>query len=158
MLSSKACRSKSVPICFICITISLVSIWLPIFSLLNSDRSWSAGKPVVISLAVVNEKSEICKWEAVGKLFNGNCWDALERYSVRSVSQKLIWFESLVELIFENNPVNNAMQGLCGVWKGCPYGTRTDLAAGAAVAPHGLTARVSCGSNYLCKLFVFLNN
>ena len=25
----------------------------------------------------------------------------------------------------------------------------TDLAAGAAVAPHGFTARVSCGSNYL---------
>ena len=37
---------------------------------------------------------------------------------------------------------NNAMQGTCGPCKGCPYGTRTDLAAGAAVAPHGLTAQV----------------
>ena len=37
---------------------------------------------------------------------------------------------------------NNAMQGPPGSHKGCPYGTRTDLAAGAAVVPHGLTARV----------------
>ena len=55
-------------------------------------------------------------------------------------------------------PANNAMQGPCGNCKGCPYGNRTDLAAGAAVAPYGLTARVLCGSNYLCKLFLFLNN
>ena len=45
-------------------------------------------------------------------------------------------------------PANNAMQGPYGPYKGCPYGTRTDLAAGAAVASHGLTARVSCSSNY----------
>ena len=55
-------------------------------------------------------------------------------------------------------PANNAMQGLHGPGKGCPYGTRTDLAAGAAVAAHGFTARVSCGSNYLCKKFLFKNN
>ena len=41
-----------------------------------------------------------------------------------------------------SNPANNAMQGPCGPCKGCPYGNRTDLAAGAVVAPHGLTARV----------------
>ena len=40
-------------------------------------------------------------------------------------------------------PANNAMQGPCGPCKGCPYGTRTDLAAGTTVAPLGLTARVS---------------
>ena len=34
-------------------------------------------------------------------------------------------------------------------------GTRTDLAAGAAVVPHGFTARVSCSSNYLCKKLFF---
>ena len=39
-------------------------------------------------------------------------------------------------------PANNAMQGPRGSRKGCPYGTRTDLAAGAAVVPYGLTARV----------------
>ena len=48
-------------------------------------------------------------------------------------------------------PANNAMQGLCEPCNGCPYGTRTDLAAGAAVAPHGFTARVSSGSNYHAK-------
>ena len=40
------------------------------------------------------------------------------------------------------DPANNAMQGPCGPCKGCPYRTRTDLAAGAVVDPHGLTARV----------------
>ena len=35
-------------------------------------------------------------------------------------------------------PANNAMQGPCGPCKGCPYGTHTDLAAGAAVARMGL--------------------
>ena len=47
-------------------------------------------------------------------------------------------------------PANNAMQGPRGPCKGCPYGNRTNLAAGAAVAPHGFTARVSCYLNYLC--------
>ena len=55
-------------------------------------------------------------------------------------------------------PANSAMQDSCGPCKGFPYGTRTDLAAGAAVAPHGLTARVLCCSNYLCKLFLFLDD
>ena len=55
-------------------------------------------------------------------------------------------------------PANNAMQGPCGPCKGFPYGNRTDLAAGAAVAPHGFIARVSCDSNYLCKMFLFKNN
>ena len=57
-----------------------------------------------------------------------------------------------------SSPANNAMQGPCGPCKGCPYGNRTDLAAGAAVALHGFTARVSFGSNYLCKMFIFKNN
>ena len=46
------------------------------------------------------------------------------------------------EILERKDPANNAMQGLCGPCEGCPYGYRTDLAAGAVVAPHGLTARV----------------
>ena len=47
--------------------------------------------------------------------------------------------------IFSTFSANNAMQGPHGP---CPYGTGTDLASGAAVAPHEFTAGVSCGSNY----------
>ena len=57
-----------------------------------------------------------------------------------------------------DNLANNAIQGPCGPCKGCPYGTRPDLAASAGVAPDGCTARVSCGSNYLCKKLFFKNN
>ena len=39
-------------------------------------------------------------------------------------------------------PANNAMQGPCRPYEGCPYGTRTDLAAGAVVAQHELSAWV----------------
>ena len=71
-------------------------------------------------------------------------------------------FSMFVEILepakIATNPAYNAMQAPYGPCKGCSYETRTNLAAGAAVAPHGLTARVSCSSNYLCKLFLFLNN
>ena len=70
------------------------------------------------------------------------------------------WKEYFEKLMNEENnreprtePANNAMEVPCGPCKGCPYGNRTDLAAGAAVALHGFTARVSCGSNHLCKKF-----
>ena len=66
--------------------------------------------------------------------------------------------EVALQSVEDRNPANNAMQGPCGPFKGCPYGIRIDLATGAAVAPHGFTARVSCGSNYLCKKFLFKNN
>ena len=65
---------------------------------------------------------------------------------------------SLINIYKFVYPANNAMQGPCGLCKGCPYGNRTNLAARVAVAPHGFTARVSCDSNYLCKMFLFKNN
>ena len=46
-------------------------------------------------------------------------------------------------------PANNAMQDPCGPCEGCPYGNRTDLAAAAVVAPHGLTARVESSFHFL---------
>ena len=55
---------------------------------------------------------------------------SIYRFSIKS---KKWWWAFLA---------NNAMQGLCDPCEGCPYGNRTDLAAGAVVAPHGLTARV----------------
>ena len=45
----------------------------------------------------------------------------------------------------KRNPANNSMQGPCGPCEGFPYSNLTDLAAGAVVAPHGLTARVQSG-------------
>ena len=57
----------------------------------------------------------------------------------------LLGFEKLWQDFYESppeNPANNAMQGPCGPCEGCAYGNRTDLAAGAVVAPHGLTARI----------------
>ena len=61
--------------------------------------------------------------------------------SVTTVRQ-LCFGSSLIRRRRGNFPANNAMQGPCGPCKGCPYGTCTDLAVGAVVAPHGLTARV----------------
>ena len=49
---------------------------------------------------------------------------------------------SLISSSTSSYPANNAMQGPCEPCEGCPYGNRTDLAAGAVVAPHGLTVRV----------------
>ena len=55
----------------------------------------------------------------------------------------------ILQLWMSYYPANNAIQGPCRPCKSFPYGTHTDLAAGAAVAPHGFTARVLCGSYYL---------
>ena len=68
-----------------------------------------------------------------------------------SIECDIMWtklLNSSLKFSLDRVPANNAMQGQCGPCKGCPYGTRIDLAAGAAVAPHGFNTQVSCGSNY----------
>ena len=62
-------------------------------------------------------------------------WCVFERNRPTPVQRQL-------NLTHAGFPANNAMQGPCGSCKGCLYGTRTGLAAGAVVARHGLTSRV----------------